>query len=230
MRSDREYVDQHGPSGFTFGRGEGWALDCAVAAYATGSLAWRAKQLAWFDAVCDLVDDGQSQCSGFIQANIHEKFLDGKYRARQLIEQSIVENALVGMLESVYRGADKARTDALTDVLKRSLKAMLSEMAWASGEDAPWAFTAVGPLDEALPVWCGAGQLPADGHSDWTDAYQNWSSFAYGYRLTKDAKFLHFAELQLGGDLLGELLDDELDNLPNRSALLALAQELYGMP
>lgn len=230
LRFDRDYVDEHPGAGFTFGRGEGWAIDCVVAAYATGSPAWRAQQRPWIDRIVSLVAEGQGDCNGFVQATVSSKLLDGDYHARQIIEQSILENALYGLIEGVYRGDNSARTSQLEAVLTDSLWSMLSEMAWDPDQPAPWAVTAVAPLDELLPIWCDASEIPADGFSTWTDSFQNWSSFAYGFQLTGDPTFLLHAQLQHGSpDLLGGLMDDGLENIENRAALLAIAQELAGV-
>jgi len=229
LRFDLEYIAQNGPVGFTFGRGEGWGLDCAVAAYATGTPEWRAQHRPWIDAIAAALRDGQSACTGFIQSTLASKFFGGDLRARQIIEQSIVENALRGMIETVYRGQDAVWTNELEETLRKSLYSMLNPMAWAPGQTAPWAFAAVGPKDEGAPPFCSIADVPAGGHSSYTDHYQNWSSFAYGFELTGDPVFLQFAELQIGGDLVGFSLADGADNVENRAALLALLQHALGM-
>jgi hypothetical protein len=230
LRFDQQYVEEHGPVGFSIGRGEGWGLDAAVAAYAGGTPAWRAQKRAWLDALMDVVADGQAACSGFIQSQAAPKFEDGKYRCRQMIEQSILENALVGLLETVYRGEDVARTALLEDVITDSTYSMLDPLAWGPGQSGPWAVSANAPGDESLPPWCDLSQVPADGHTDYTDTFQNWSSFAYGYERTGDPVFLEYAKVQQqAGDLLTALLGKALDNLENKAALLALMQSLEGV-
>ena len=47
--------------------------------------------------------DVGAACSGFIQSNVTPKNFDGKYRTRQQIEQSITENMLQGLRETVLR-------------------------------------------------------------------------------------------------------------------------------
>ncbi|MCZ6599073.1 MAG: hypothetical protein O7B99_15655 [Planctomycetota bacterium] len=231
LRWDLDYVAEHPATGFPFGRGEGWGLDCMNAAYATADEEWRATKRPWFDVVAELLADGQASCSGFIQAQVTPAFFEGEYRGRQQIEQSILENAFLGLIETVYRGEDTARTSMLEEVLRRSLWSMISDMAWSEEKTGPWARTAVGPEDLTLPVWCSFSEMPADGHTDWTDEYQNWSSFAYGFELTGDPAFLDFAAQQAGGgDLLFALESAGTDNLFNKSALLALMQQLQGVP
>jgi hypothetical protein len=230
LRNAIEGVATHGPVGFAFGRGEAWGLDCAVATYAIAPPAWRAANRPWLDLIAKVVFDGQSSCTGFIQAHVG-KALDGKYRTRQQIEQSIIENSLRGMIETVYRGADPLITQLLTETYRKSLLSMLDPMAWAPGKNAPWSISAVGPSDLFLPPYCDISQVPVAGHSDYTDAYQNWSSFAYGFEATGDPTFLSFAQLQSGSaDLVGALLVEGAKNVENRAALLALVQQAIGMP
>jgi hypothetical protein len=228
------FVQQHPGNGFPFGRGEGWGLDCAVAVYATADGPWRARKLPWLMRITDVLLQGQAACSGFIQAMISDKAVDGRYRARQAIEQSIAENALVGLHESVFTRAHPAFAAIVRDVLADSLRAFISEMSWFSGESGPWRFTGVGPLNPALPAWCSRAEMPADA---WTagdiSGYLGWSSLAYGYELTRDFDFLRHARIQIGGsnfpDLVARLLDEGTENLENRAALLALVQELAGL-
>ena len=219
--------------GFQYGRGEAWGLDCAVAAYSLSSPAWRARKLPWFMLQTQMVLDGQAACSGFIQAAVSVKAVDGKYHARQMIEQSITENVYVGLHESVFREAHPPFAFMVRDILVSSLRAFVSEMAWFPGESGPWRYTGVGPLDRSQPVWCTRAQMPGDA---WTvgdrETYQDWSSFAYGYELTGDPKFLQYARLQIGAtsssELLSRLKNEGTDNLFNQAALLALVQRNQG--
>ncbi len=230
LRWDQDYVIQHPASGFRWGRGEGWGVDCTNAAYATSPPEWRAARLGWYDMVADLVNDGQGSCNGFLQANINPKFVGGKYRARQAIEHYIMENAILGMVETVYRGKDSATTAMLEDVLEDSYYAGIGPMAWWPGQNGPYQYTAVAPKDEFQPIWCSAAQIPGDGYTAYVEAYQNPSNFAYGYNLTQDQTFLNFASTQFGNptSLLNKLENDGLTNIGNKAGLLALMQHLNG--
>jgi hypothetical protein len=229
LKYEQMQVAAHPHNGTTFGRGEAWGLDSAVAAYATSSPAWRSENRAWLDAIAHVVADGQMTCSGFIQASINEHFADGNYLCRQIIEQSIIENALVGLAQTVYVGQDAGMSKLMQDVLRMSIYSMLDPMAWSPGQNTPWAITAVGALGGG-PIYCDISQVPPDWHSDYTDGYQNWSSFAYGYELTNDITFLKFAQLQTGAEILSSMLAEGTDNIENRAALLALIEDFAGMP
>ncbi len=228
MKAAMDFVSAVPGVGLPFGRGEAWGFDCAAAAFSSADVAWRAKTRPWFEDLAELVSDGQGACNGFLQATVTPKFFSGMYRGRQEIEQAISENMLQGVRESVFRGNDAARSDLVRDVLADSLYAFVSSMAWPSGQSAPASLTAVGPLDPTLGVWCSFSKMPSGG---WTglENYQNWSSFAYAYEITGDSFFLTKATQESGGGvLLSNLEQDGTNNLPNRAALLALAQRLSG--
>jgi hypothetical protein len=119
------------------------------------------------------------------------------------------------------------------DILEGSLRAFVSPMAWFPGESGPWRYTAVGPLNRGQPVWCSRAEMPNDG---WTagdrETYQDWSSFAYGYELTRDPKFIDYAIIQIGAtsqaDLLARLKHNGTNNIQNKAALLTLMQREFG--
>ncbi|HEX6883409.1 MAG TPA: hypothetical protein VF530_08505 [Planctomycetota bacterium] len=233
MLAKQQYVAAYPNQGFPYGRGEAWGLDCVLAAYSTGELAWRERKLPWILQQAELLSTGQAACSGFVQAYVSNKAVNGLYQARQMIEQSITENTLVGLYESVLNQAQPAHAAMALDVLRASLRAFISEMAWFPGESGPWRYTGVGPLDPSLPPWCSRTEMPADA---WTvgdrETFQDWSSFAYGYLLTGDSAFLRKAQVQIGApDFAG--LAARLDsagqaNLENLAALMALVQRLQG--
>ncbi len=223
MAWDRDYVDQRPSTGYPTGRGEGWAIDAMAAAYSIADPAWRSSKRPWFDELSDLLMDGQATCSGFYQATVYDKLLQGMYRGRRSFEQSIMENAIRGVIESVYRGETPGMAAALEASLLDSLRASVSTMAWATNEQAPYFQTAVGPLDLNAPVFCN--YLPPDGYSDQYDLYQLWSSLGYGWELSNDVIFLQKAETLIGGtQLLPTLLADGTKQIETRAALLATLQ------
>ena len=225
MKYFQNYVAAHPANGFEFGRGEGWGFDASNAYYQMANDAWRDQVRYWYDAGAKLISDGQIDCTGFVQALISGSFLEGKYRSRQMIEQSIFENALRGMVESVYLGESSAHTVMLANVLAGSFHSMVSHMAWSDALHGPFMKAAVGPLNENLPAWCG--YLPGDGYVPYIDNYQEWSSLAYAYELTGNPIYLSkAANMAWNGDLLMAMQSAGLNNIQNKAALLALVQEL----
>lgn len=228
MLADIKAVEANPAAGFPFGRGEGWGMDAMTSAYLFADEDWRMRKLPWFAQIVDLVSAGQASCTGFIQSTVYEKMLGGQFRVRQVIESSIVENALRAVRRSVLKGQDPVRFAVLRDVLVASLKAMIRPESWDPGLPAPYSQLAVAPKDESLPPYCGPP--PAGGQSAFTDAYQQWSSLAYGLEMTGDKAFLTHAQKMLELPL-SELLNDEtLKNLGNRAALNALMEFLLSKP
>jgi hypothetical protein len=217
----RNYIDGHPQWGFAYGRGEAWGLDVMCAAYSTQPADWRALTYPWFGLVADLVRDGQSECTGIIQATPMDVF-NGQYRNRQSIEAAITENALVGMRKSVFENVDSVRVHEIDGILSSSFYAMISPLVWSTSDHGPWAMIAVGDTDMNQPPYCT--YWPPDGNYGFADHYQAWSSFAYAYELTGDPVFLAYATDMAGGSLASSFLSNPLENLPNTAALWALVQ------
>jgi hypothetical protein len=234
MRSVQQYVEAFPGKGLPFGRGESWGLDCAAAVYSMAEDAWRARKLPWLQDHAELLLAGQGTCNGFIQSIVSRKALDGRYAARQQIEQSITEHALRALQRSVFREADPSHGLMVKRVLEKSLYAFISEMAWFPGQPGPWRYTGVGPVNPALPAWCSLGEMASDAFTAGDiEGYQDWSSFAYGFEETQDIAFLVKARDQIGATdftgLVQRLMNGGTDNIGNRAALLALVQRLTGV-
>lgn len=230
MLADLQYVQAHPYRGVDFGRGEGWGLDTVSAAYSLASSSDRARFRPWFDSVTTVVATGQVPCSGLLMAAAYIKFLDGKYRTSQIIEQAIIDNAVRGMLASVYLNEDPVRSAMLRDFLASSAQGVIRPAAWNATAHSPWRQIATGPLNVNSGVYCSS--VPGDGHSSDTDSFQIWPTFAWGYEIEPQALLLtRAAEMAGGGTLIGALEGAGLANLHNRAPLIALAQELaYGLP
>ena len=231
LLSQRALANEHPGKGGPFGRGEAWGLDCAVAAYSLGNPTWRASKKPWMQDIISMLLTSQGTCNGFLQAQVSNKAVEGKYRARQQIEQSITENALQGLRESVFRGVDAGFAAMTRDVLVNSLYGFISDMAFLPGAG-PWRYTGVGPKDVNLPIWCSHAQMPSDAVTVGDiETFQDWSSFAYGFEITGDPIFLDKALEQSPGstDLLLRLRNGGTNNIENVSALLALMQHRAGM-
>lgn len=231
MGEDIWFVTQfNSAAGFKIGRGEGWGTDTMNVAYATGTDAFRSELRGWYEELVQLMFDGQALCSGFIQAQVAPKMLDGDHRARQAIEQAILENALKGVLETVFRGVSATHTVMLEDILEKSYYAWTSPMAWDSAKNGPYAIGATGPQNESLPPWCVFPGGLSNLHTTYTDTYQLWSSFGYAFKQTGDPIFLNFATDMIGGgNLLNKLQSQGANNIYNRAALIARVQKDNGV-
>jgi hypothetical protein len=195
------------------------------AAYSLGTPQWRARVRPWFDNVIDLLRDGQTDCTGIIQATPLTNVFNAQYRCRQSIEAGITENAIVGMLESVFRGDDPARVDEANSVLEKAFYAMISPYVWDEAGHGPGALFAVGGSSTDLPPFCT--YIPPDGTYGFPDHALIWCSLAYGYELTNDPQFLNrAAEAMNAGNLTAACFAMGANEIQNRAALLALVQDL----
>jgi hypothetical protein len=225
MLNMRMYVDEHPGWGFPYGRADGWGLDTVCASYSLGDLEWRHLVRPWFDQVIDLVEDGQMDCTGIIQATFMGNIFAAQYRNRQSIEAAITEHALVGMRESVFRGENNGRVGQTNEVLKKAFYAMISPLVWDHSIRGPWAMIAVGSSDYNQPPFCT--WWPPDGNYGIPDHFQIWSSFAYAYEITRDPTFLDYAAEGLGGGEIRSLVREYVDyNIESMSALDALVEDL----
>ena len=195
---DRQYVESYPHQGFDLNRGDGWVFDTVSTYYALADPAWRSRVRPWFDDVIDLVELGQSTCSGTIMSKPNTAHFGGQYRILQSISESILEYALWGMRSTVLDGQDSASATRLNNVIKRSTYAMISPQVWSNADASPHFYTALGPYDDSQPSFCG--YVPPDGHEGY-DNWQTWNVFSYGYLLTGDTQFLNKAAQMAGGTL-----------------------------
>jgi len=218
------FVQAYPGKGVFYGRGEGWGLDLVSAVYSFQTREWRQRAEPWFGKVLAMLERGQSSCSGLIQNTPLGNVFNGRYGCHQSIEAAITENALVSMRESVFQGHDLARTAQVNRVLRRSAYGMIGPLKWSNAHKGPWALMAVAPADITRPQFCS--YVPSDGNYGFADKYQIWSTFAYGYEVSGDVRFLNKAKEALGAADVHALELNPLDNLNNRCALLALVQRL----
>jgi hypothetical protein len=225
MLAMKNYVHLYPQMGLHFGRGESWGLDAALVAYSIQNDAWRQTVTPWLTSILDMVEGGQAQCSGVIQATPQYNTFGSLYRCRQSIEAAIMENTLVALRETAFLGTDPQRTLRVDAVLRKAFYAMISPLVWSNTYAGPWAMMAVGLFNMDQPPFCT--YVPDDGHYPYADHYQIWSSFAYAWDLTHDQVFLDKAAQALGtANLSATLMSNPLDNWMNKSALLALVQRM----
>ena len=225
MLNMRTYVDSHPGWGFPYGRADGWGLDTVCASYSLGDISWRRLVRPWFDQVIDLIEDGQMDCTGIIQATFMGNIFQAQYRNRQSIEAAITEHAIVGMRETVFAGENQARVEQTNEVLRKAFYAMISPLVWDHSIRGPWAMIAVGLSDYNQPPFCT--WWPPDGNYGIPDHFQIWSSFAYAYEITRDPTFLDYAAEGLGGGEIRALIASYSDyNIESMAALDALVEQL----
>ncbi|MFN0008872.1 MAG: hypothetical protein ACKVXR_13305 [Planctomycetota bacterium] len=225
MYFDRSYADYRPGWGISYGRAEGWGLDTMNAYYSLGDPQWRADVRPWFNQVIDILRDGQTDCTGIIQATPLTNVFNAQYRCRQSIEAAITENAIMGMRESVFRGDDLTKVAQTNQVLEKVLYAMISDYVWDEVGHGPAALFGVGGSSTDLPPFCD--YIPTDGTYGYPDHALPWCSLAYGFEVTRDPQFLNrAAEAMNSGNLTAACFAMGANEIENRAALLALVQEL----
>jgi len=229
LYGDKIYVEAFPQNGYAFQRHEGWYGDTMAAAYAFQSPAWRTANKPWFETFVQTAANGQVPCSGLIYAKVNDKVLDGNYRGAQAFETSIGDNALNGVLETVFRGADSTHTAMTLDVLVNFYQGFVSPQAWNHTIDSPYNMYAMGPIADSSPVWCNAGQIPVDGFSPDVSRWNTASTCGYAWWHTGDEYFLERMAGMFGGtDPLHEMKTQWLYNVENEAASLSAAQRWAG--
>lgn len=229
LQYDQTYVQDYPGVGMGYGRGEGWGTDSMTAAYAFATEEWRERMLPWFTDIVEMVAQGQAPCTGIIHAQVQSQGFNGMYRGKQNTEQVIVENALIGMRETIFKGVDPELTDTINDVLLASFRGGVLTPAWSTTLNGPWGRLAVSGPEPTDPLFCA--QLPSDGQAPWRDNNQSWSSLAFGYKMTGLPIYLERAEqMASSGPGLANLLDqmltaDEL-NWENQAVLIAMIERM----
>jgi len=222
----KQLVAANPGKGLYWGRGEAWSLDAVVAAFALGDPSYRGRALPWLRTCADLLAQGQVNCSGFLMTLHVPGWLTGEYLMRSQPEHTIIEHSLVGLLETVFRGADLGRTEQTRQVLADATRTVIGPISWSTSMQAPWFLAATAPLDLSQPSFCEGP--PPGGVGNGPDGFFSWASFGYGYELSGDWEFLDKATaMSGGGNLLSNLiyvLNKGYTNVETAAALLALLQ------
>jgi hypothetical protein len=221
-----ERVTDDPGEGVGLGRADAWGLDCASAAYSVADDDWRAENLNWFETVADVVEQGQSNCTGNLQAINIGKLLGGRFLVRRANESGYLEHALVGINESVFRGEQTSRADELDQVIVASARAGLLAPFWSRDDLAVHWTVGVAPRDPMYPEFCK--DIPDSGfeQQDYFTNEHSWGSIAYAYRISGDPFFLKRAAELSEGDAWDFLHANGLKLLQSRAAILALVQSL----
>lgn len=225
LRKLQDHLDDYPGQGVGFGRGQAWGMDAAISAYATGTLEHRALVLPWVRQVADVIQEGQSTCTGNIMAMHINKYWSGAHMTRQAMEESFIENMLRSLDTTVFSGVEPARAVRLQEQLVASVRSTIEGPYWNASFGAPWFYVATGPSDSSQGEYCF--NVPSTLHSSSCNTTAYYSSFAYAYELDPDPIFMFRAAEMMGGGSLWSRLDNKgLNNLNNSAALVALCQLL----
>ncbi|MFT4538567.1 MAG: hypothetical protein ACI835_001003 [Planctomycetota bacterium] len=227
LRKAIDGVAEKPGQGFGFGRASGWGLDITTTAYAMGPDAYRERFYDWFSMWAQLVEDGQSTCGGYLQAQPHHSN-DGQYRIRQSYEAGITENALKGVAETIFRGRDNEIAEAIDQVMVNSAYGSISDYFWDNEHGGPHGTVAVGPNDSDEAPYCD--HATAVWASPQLDTKYYWNSLAYAYEMTGDEEFLtKAAQMANVGNLFNYFHNNITGDVGNRGIMAAMLQEMEGI-
>lgn len=223
---DKLEVDERPGEGFNLNRAEGWMFDTVANYYCLADPEWRANSRYWFDDVVDLLEKGQSDCSGTIMVKPNTAHFAGQYRLVQSISECILQNGLWGIRRSVMEGVDQSSVTRINNMLKKSTNTMIGPLVWSNTHNSPHFYTALGPFDTSLPAFCG--YVPNDGHEG-DDGWQTWNIYVFGYLITGQNQYINKATLQAGGTLTPQSVMSNLGTgkLETRAGLIGMLQNYY---
>ena len=224
LSGQEEHVASLPGQGLGFGRASGWGIDVTAAAYALGDDQTRQRYYGWFTRIADVVEAGQSTCSGYLQAQPHHSE-GGQYRIRQAYEAAITDNGLRSMTRCAFVGRDDTVADRVNAVLLERAYGSISPAFWSAADGAQFNTVAVGPHDSSLAAYCG------DAEDVWVsgslERKYTWNMLAYSYLQTEDPEFLAKAlEMADEPDLFGYAQYHAYSDLENRVAFIAGVQAL----
>lgn len=228
MLTDIEHVLKWPGRGMEFGRGESWGVDAMATAYASGTPAWRATTYGWFFDLSAMLATGIMPCSGLMQGTVSNKMLEGKYRAAQSYEDSIIHNAVKGVIETVFRDRQAGFTTMLEDLLTLSFWGFVGPLQWNEAQNGPKDIYAVGPVDITQGIWCSASQQPADGFVPTVNTFQTYTTLGYAWQMTQNPFFLERAGEMVGTNPITKLYNSGATNIENRAGLMYVLQSLLG--
>ena len=194
----------HPHQGLPIGREDAWGIDAMSAAYSVASPEWREKNRGWFDRMAQLLVDGEMP-TGIVQRFLNAQlFGHMNYAATQTFETLFLMHAMRTMNESVFRGVDDARREALEAIVVRGVEFLFFGPAWMRAPNSwqpdpakptlywygPRQAIAVSMNDNyATPPFCdearwGKNYFPPDGFGLGVEWYHSWAPLEYASRIT----------------------------------------------
>ncbi len=226
LKKRQLYVEEHPGIGLAYGRGQGWGLFAAAAAYALGDEDLRERYYPWFEEISRVVREGQSTCTGNITAIRMNRHLDGIYFTRQSFEHSFVINALESIRTTAFAGVDSSVDERLRETIMDAAYSTVRLPFWDPSFGGHMKLVGVGRSDHSIPDFCE--DLPPDANYGSTnlDHETPMPTWAFAYRLSGDGIFLQRASSSIGvtGDLESELNLLGPGKLPHSAHLLGLMQ------
>lgn len=219
-------VAEHPGAGIEYGRGEGWGLFAATAAYAIGDEETRTRFRPWLAEVSRVCAEGQSDCTGNLTAVRIGKQLNGIYRTRQTFEQSFATNALESMRTTVFDRVDEEIEQRLSNIIVATAYSTIRMPFYDPAHGGLRTIVGVGMSDFSVPDFCF--NLPEDaGYGSTTVDHETpLTLWAYAFKLSGDAEFLQVAANSVGvtSNLEAELNIMGPQRLPHSALMLGTMQ------
>ena len=224
-------VADHPGVGIEYGRGEGWGLFAATAAYATGNDDLRSRFLPWFAEVSRVCEAGQSTCTGNLTAVRIGKQLNGLYRTRQTFEQSFATNALESMRTSVFARVDEDVHERLSNIIVDTAYSTIRMPFYDPAHGGLRKMVGVGMSDMSVPDFCFTLPDNAGYGYSYVDHETPLTLWNYAYKISGDAEFLQIAANSVGvtSNLEAELNILGTQRLPHSAFLLGTIQSAGSM-
>lgn len=231
MLTFQDHVAQHPGQGIPYGRGEGWGIYTAAAAYALGDDDLRARFRPWLRNVAHLIAAGQSTCSGNITALHIGSQLMGQYMTRQSFELAFVIHSLESLRRTVFEDADPTTEAVLEDVITAAAYSTVQAPFWDDALGGQRRVMGVGLSDMSQPDFCHTIPSQAFYGLTYTETETAMSPWAYAWAFTHDPIFLQRAAqyLQGSGNLLHELQSTWSLQLSHSAPLLAVVQSMSSL-
>ena len=192
---------EHPHQGIAVGREDAWGIDAMCAAYSVADPEWRKRNEPWFDRIGSLFVAG-AMPSGLVQRCVDDQlFGHARYAATQTFESLLLVHAMRCMNESVFRGVDDAKRDALERVAVRGVDYLFFGPPWARVANSWQPYPAnptlflQGPRQAVAvamndgyktPPFCAQqpNYLPPDALSLGVEWYHPWAALSYAQEIT----------------------------------------------
>ena len=218
------YVEQYPGQGFDMRRSECWGMDAAVCNYAFSDQARRDVLRPWFEGTVDLIDAGQSTCSGNIMSSAIGIVFGQDYRTRQTFEESFATTLLRSFATSVFAEVDEEHWQKAQTSIIDSATCTVSPPFWNDDAGKPAFHVGVGPWDPAEGEFCF--DIPGSAFSGYHDSTNPLPMMAWAALASGDDLFTMKSSIMLGGgDLRARLEEKGTTDLAHWAPLLAISQQ-----
>jgi hypothetical protein len=192
---------EHPHQGLAVGREDAWGIDAMCAAYSVADPEWRKRNAPWFGRIASVLVDG-AMPSGLVQRCVDDQlFGHTRYAATQTFESLFLVHAMRCMNESVFRGVDDGKREALERVAVQGVDYLFFGPPWARVANnwqpypanptlflqGPRQAVAVAMNDDyKTPPFCAQqpNYLPPDALSLGVEWYHPWAALSYAQEIT----------------------------------------------